>query len=218
MAEENEGGGAGGDGADEAVKRLNAKLDEVLGEKKKLAEKLRGFEASEAERKAAEAAREEEIARQKGDWEKIEGGYKTKLSEVQADAYLWRSRYELMVIDGGLGDALDAAKVSPALRRAAMALFKTEHLIDLDDGGKPTVGGKPLADFVAEWSKTDTGKAFVLNGSSGGGANGSGSGAGGGEVNPWDPAHRNLTEQGRLLRTDRAKAVRMAAQHGIRLT
>lgn len=217
MADENEGAPGGGD--DDAVKKLSAKLDEVLGEKKKLAEKLRGLEASEAERKAEIAKREEEEARKKGEWEKIEGGWKTKLQEAEGNALLWRSKFEAMVVDGGLSDALDKANVSPALKKAALALLKAEHSVDLSDDGKATVNGKALADFVGEWAKSDTGKAFVLNGGSGGGAGGSGggNGGGGGEANPWDPKSRNLTRQGELLRTDRAKAVQMAAQHGVKL-
>lgn len=211
-------GGGGGDNADDAVKRLSAKLDEVLGEKKKQGEKLRALEAAEAERKAEIAKREEEEARKKGEWEKLEGGWKTKLQEAEGNAMLWRSKFETMVIDGGLSDALDGAKVSPALKKAALALLKAEHSVDLSDDGKATVNGKPLADFVGEWAKSDTGKAFVLNGGSGGGAGGSGNGGTGGQgANPWDPKTKNVTEQGAIFKADPTRARTLAAQHGVKL-
>lgn len=35
-----------------------------------------------------------------------------------------------------------------------------------------------------------------------------------GEKNPWSREHWNMTEQGKLLRSDRAKAIKMAAAHG----
>jgi hypothetical protein len=36
--------------------------------------------------------------------------------------------------------------------------------------------------------------------------------------NPWSKEHWNLTEQGRIYKEDRQKAIRMAAEHGIKLT
>lgn len=215
--DENNGGG-GDNNADEAVKKLSAKLDEVLGEKKKLAEKVRGFEATEAERKAKEVEAEEAAARQKGDFEKIENGYKTKVSTLEGESYLWKSRYEGLVIDRGMDEALDSVKVSPALKKAALALIKSEHPPELDSEGRATIDGKPIADFVAAWAKSDTGKAFVVNGNSGGGAGGGSGGVGAGsDGNPWNPKTRNLTEQGRLFNADPAKARQMAAEHGVRL-
>lgn len=213
------GSGGGGDDKDEAVKRISAKLDEVLGEKKKLAEKVRGFEAAEAERKAEEAKREEEKARKDKDFETIENGYKDKLSRAEGETYLWKSRYENLVIDRGIEEALDAAKVNPALKKAAVALLKSDHPPDpISEDGKATIDGKPIGEFIAAWTKTDTGKAFVLNGNSGGGAGGGGNGGGGGgDVNPWKPgATFNLTQQGKLLRDNPELAARLKREAGVR--
>ena len=41
-------------------------------------------------------------------------------------------------------------------------------------------------------------------------------GAGTGEVNPWKKESWNLTQQGRLLKEDPAKATRMKAEAGIK--
>lgn len=209
------GAGGAGDDKDEPVKRLSAKLDEVLGEKKKLAEKLRNLEAAEAERKAEIDKREEDAARQKGDFEKIESGYKTKISALEGESLLWRSRFESLVIDRGMEEALDGAKISPALKKAALALIKSEHPPEIDGDGKATIDGKPLADFVSAWAKSETGKAFVINGNSGGGAGGGG-GSGDGAPNPWKKETRNLTEQGRLTRENPELAKRFKAEAGIR--
>lgn len=202
-------------GGDDAVKKLSAKLDEVLGEKKKQAVRLRELEAAEAERKADLAKREEDEARKKGEWEKIEEGWKSKHSEAEGNALLWKSKYLDRELDLGLTQALDAANVKPELRKAAMALLKSNA--DVDDDGNVTLGDKPLADAITAWSKSEEGKAFIANGSTGGGATGGGNRPGGGDKNPWASDSFNLTEQGRLYRADPGKAREMAAAHGIRL-
>jgi hypothetical protein len=211
--------GNGGDGADDALAKVTANNEKLLKELKEAREQARALKAQEDERKAKEAEAEEAIARQKGEWDKIEGGYKAKLQEHQGEGLLWRSRYENLVIDRGLDTALDAARISPALKKAATALIRAEHAIDLDDSGGATVDGKPLADFVSAWAQSDSGKAFVPNGNSGGGAGGSGggSGGGGGSGNPWEPGKVNLTRQGEIFRKNPEQARQMAAQHGVRL-
>lgn len=211
-------GGGGGEDPDKAVAALAKKNAELLNEKKALAEKLRTFEAEKADREKAAADAEEAAARQKGDFEKIETGYKDKLSKAEGEGFLWKSKYEALVIDRGLDEALSGAKVNPALAKAAHALIKAEHGVELDDQGRATITGKPLADFVADWAKTDTGKAFVMNGNSGGGAGGSGNGGNGdGAKNPFKAGSINLTEQGRLLRSDPARAKQLAAEAGVKL-
>lgn len=211
-------GGGGGDDADKAVAAMAAKNAELLKEKKQLAEKLRLFEAEKADREKALADAEEEKARKSKDWDTLEKGYKDKLDAATADGYLWRSRYEGLVIDRGLDEALAGAKINPALAKAAHALIKAEHGVELSEDGKATIDGKPLADFVGSWAKTDTGKAFVVNGNSGGGANGGGGGGGGGDKpNPWKAGSINLTEQGRLLKSDRQAAIKLAAEAGVKI-
>lgn len=218
MADDNNGAPAGDDDKDKALAAAVAKQTELLDEVKKLRAKARESDQAEADRQKAIADAEEAQARQKGDFEKIESGYKDKLSKTEGDAILWRSKYESLVIDRGLDEALSAAKVNPALAKAAHALIKAEHGVDLTDDGKATIGGKALADFVGEWAKSDTGKAFVTNGNAGGGAGGgNGGGGGSGEANPWKAgATFNLTKQGQILKSNPELAARMRAEAGIR--
>lgn len=208
--EDDDKGGGGND--DDPVKKLSAKVDEILGEKKKLAEKVRAFEAAEAERKAEIAKKEEDEARQKGEWTKIEEGYKTKLSEKEGEGLLWKSKYFERELDLGLTSALDEINVKPELRKAAMALLKTNA--DIDDDAKITLGDKPLSDAIKEWAKSDEGKAFIANGNSGSGANGSGKGNTGGDTNPWAKGSWNLTEQGRIYKADPTRARDLAKAAG----
>jgi hypothetical protein len=210
--------GGGESDTDKAVKALAAKNAELLEELKKTRAKAREFEAAEAERQKQIADAEEEKARKAKDFDTIETGYKNKLQKAEAEAFTFKARYESLVIDRGLDEALAAAKVNPALAKAAHALIKAEHGVELSDDGRATIGGKALADFVGEWSKSDTGKAFVVNGNSGGGANGSGNGGGGAnDKNPFKAGSINLTEQGRLLRSDPQRARQLASEAGVKL-
>lgn len=220
MADEqkDDAGGAGGDSdADKAVAAMATKNAELLKEKKALAEKLRAFEAEKADREKEKADTEEAAARQKGDFEKIETGYKDKLSKAEGEAFLYKSKLESLIIDRGMDEALDGAKVNPALKKAALALLKVEHSVELSEDGKASIDGKTLADFVAGWAKSDTGKAFITNGSSGGGAGGGGGGGGDGGANPFKPgATFNLTAQGKMVRENPELAKRMKAEAGVR--
>lgn len=208
----------GNDDASKALAALTKKNAELLGEAKKAKDRARELEAAEADRAAKLVEIEEEAARKSKDIEKLEAGWKDKHSKAEGDVSLWKTRYESLVIDGGLAKELEAAKVNPALREAAAAMLKARHDVQLDEKGNASIDGKALSDFVGEFAKSDIGKAFIANGSSGGGSNGSGNGSGGsGDANPWDPKSRNLTEQGRLVRADLTKARQMAAQHGVKL-
>lgn len=202
--------------ADDALKRVLAKNDELLAEAKAAKAKVREFEAAEAERKAEAAKREEEEARKKGDWEKIENDYKAKLSEKEGNEMLWKGKFYELQMNLSLTEALDGANVKPELRKAAMALLRNNA--DIDDDGNVTVEDKPLADYIKTWAKSDEGKAFIVNGNSGGGANGSGKGGDKGVNNPWAKETFSLTEQGRIYKTNKPLAIEMAAAHGIKLS
>lgn len=202
-------------GADEALKRVLAKNDELLAEAKAAKARVREFEAAEAERKAEIAKREEEEAIKAGNFEKLLAAEKQRVSEKEGEGLLWKSKYFDREMNLGLTSALDEINVKPELRKAALALLKTTA--NIDDDGRITLGEKPLADAISAWSKSDEGKAFIANGSTGGGANGGGNRPGGGDKNPWASDSFNLTEQGRMYRADPGKAREMAAAHGIRL-
>ncbi len=199
-------------GADEALKRVLAKNEELLAEAKAAKARARELEAAEAERKAEAAKKEEDEARQKGEWTKIEEGYKAKLSEKEGEGLLWKSKYFDRELDLGLTTALDEINVKPELRKAAMALLRTTA--EIDDDGKISLGDKPLSEAIKEWAKSDEGKAFIANGNSGGGANGSGKGNQGGDTNPWAKGTWNLTEQGKIYKADPNRARELAKAAG----
>jgi hypothetical protein len=164
----------GGGGADEALKKVLAKNEELLNEVKSARQKLREFEAAEADRKAEIAKREEEEAVKSGNFEKLLAAEKSKREQEEGNALLWRSKYQERELDLGLNSALTAAGVKPELQKAASALLRGNA--ELSDDGQISLGGKPLADAIKAWAGSDEGKAFVANGNEGGGAPGGGGG------------------------------------------
>ena len=203
-------------GADDPVKKLSAKVDEILGEKKKLAAKVREYEAAEAERKAEIAKREDEEARKKGDFEKLLKAEQDKLATIQNAETQWRGRFYDLQMNLSLTEALDGANVKPELRKAAMALLRSNATID--DDGNVTVSDQPISDYIKAWSKSDEGKAFIANGNTGGGANGSGKASPNGAANPWAADTFNLTQQGLAIKANPAAAREMAQTAGVRPT
>jgi len=170
MSDDNDDKGGG----DDALKKVLAKNDELLNELKSTRQKLREFEASEADRKAELAKREEEEARKAGDFEKLLKAEATKREEQEGNALLWKSKYQERELDMGLTQQLTAAGVKPELMKAAMALLRNDA--DLSDDGQISLGGKALPDAIKDWASSDEGKAFVANGNAGSGAEGSGKG------------------------------------------
>lgn len=101
-------------------------------------------------------------------------------------------------LNGALGSLLDEHRIAPHLRKAAQARLQVEGL-DLDEEGRPQIGGKAAKEFLTEWVKTDEGKAFVAAAAnSGGGAGGAGNGGGGAVKNPFLKESRSATEAARI--------------------
>jgi hypothetical protein len=90
------------------------------------------------------------------------------------------------LIDSSLTSALAAAGVSKELLGGAKALLGgAAKVAALDDGSySVTLGGKPLADALGEWTKAD-GKSYIqppANSGGGAGLGGAGSGGAGGKA------------------------------------
>ncbi len=170
MSDDNKGDEGG---ADEALKKILAKNEELLNELKVAKAKARELEQAEADRKAELAKREEEQLLKEGNYQKLLETEKQRASEKEGEALLYRAKYEEREIDLGLTSALTSAGVKPEFMRAASTMLKGEA--ELSESGV-ALRGKPLADAIKEWAASDEGKAFVANGNAGGGAEGGGKG------------------------------------------
>lgn len=161
---------------EQAVKPLAEKRDELLGEVKKLrkesAIKPEDLEAVERERdelKTALTAAQKEA--------KTFKETATKAEEALKAESTFNHR---LLVDNGLTDELTKVGVTnPAFLKAVKSTLSSNIQV-VTDGDKriAKAGDKALADYVAEWAKSEEGKHFVSA------PNNNGGGAGGGGGNP----------------------------------
>lgn len=143
------------------------KMAELLGETKAERAKRRELEAKLAEYEQAKAAQEDEAAKKRGEFDKLE-------AQLKAERDTIAKKYQDALIGGALKSALVSAGVAAPFMEAAEAMMRLKG-VSLDKDDTPILDGKPLGEFVAEWAKSDAGKAFVAApNSSGGGATGGG--------------------------------------------
>lgn len=209
QADDGAGAGAGDDDArpDEALEKLKANNAKLLKEAADARKAKADLEAWKAAREADDALAQEEADKKAGEFAKVE-------AKLKGEADDYRAKYEKLVGDRALKDALIEAKIDDTYKPAVEALLR-EKGIKLTKDGEAQINSQPVAEFVKEWAASDAGKPFILNGNSGGGANGGGGGGGNAEPNPWKTETRNLTKQGEILRSDPTKAERLKREAGV---
>lgn len=156
---------------DEAVSPLVKKRDELLNEVKKL-RKNSEIDPEEFNKLKDE---NEQLQAKISESEKLVKKANADL-EVTKKAMESESGYvQKLLIENGLTEALNAAGVKPELAKAVKAMFAGQAQIKIDgENRNAVIGDKSLSDFIADWSKSDEGKHFVVASvNSGGGANGS---------------------------------------------
>lgn len=170
---------------EKATTGLKAKNDELLAAQKKLKDENKDLkdktEQTEAEKKAAEEA----AALKSGDVEKIkkqlEEKHAKEIAKLNEENTATKSKLDSVLIDGGIADALVKVNVAPQYHDAVKALLKTAHksaLVEQDGKVIAHIDGKPITDFITEWSQGDQGKHYVAAPSNGGGGSkGSGDGS-----------------------------------------
>jgi hypothetical protein len=112
-------------------------------------------------------------------------------------------------IDDAVRDAAVAAKVAPSALNDFVALARTNFTV-AEDGKVVTKDGLDAKTFVSDQKQT---RAHFWTPATGAGANGNNGGVDGG-VNPFKRETWNMTEQGKLVTTDRAAAERLAVAAG----
>jgi hypothetical protein len=171
---------------DGEVEGLQAKVQETLKEKKKLADRLKVFDGIDPEEHKSMA--EELEALRAGSGKDVESAVQRATGKLQKELektgnllLAEKAAVNRLLIDNGLTASLAAVGVTEAGMRFVKAAFIPQAVVESDgDERVAVIGGKPLQDAVKEWAKTDEAKLFIrAQASSGGGANG---GAGGGSV------------------------------------
>lgn len=191
------------DDADDAASKHQAKL---LKELKEARAKARELEAFKAEKEAEAERAQEEADKKAGEFAKLE-------AKLKGEADTYKTKYESLVSDRALTDALVAAKIDDTYKPAVRALLK-EKGVTISRDGEAQIEGQPVADYVKAWAESDAGKPFIISGNSGGGAAGGGSKSTG-EHNPWKTETLNRTMQAEILRNDPDKAARLRKEAGV---
>lgn len=163
----------------------------------------------------------------KQQWETKLEAQKKKSDEEKAELKAERDREREFsrknLIQSVITKSLSEANIKPALMEAAEGLIerKIDVVEEVDDETgeqirrvlmKPEYGGEEPSKYIQSWIQTDAGREFVIPAS--------GSGSQGNnrhrttETNPWAKETFNLTDQGRILKEDRAKAERLAKAAG----
>lgn len=181
------------------VEELEAQVDKDKGKFDQLLEK-----------RVSEMKAEHE--KQLGEKDKLIEGTKGQLKTLKIDHALQEAGAEF-----GLRSA--AAPDLVARGRTVFDLDEEGNIVSRDSEGNPRYNkaGDPLQ--PKDWVQTMVKDAsHLFDDSQGSGSAGSGSrGSGGSGNNPWHKDHWNLTEQGKIMQEDPAKAQRMANQAGKRI-
>ena len=170
------------------------KYNEVAEAKKKLETDIAERDKQLEQLKAA-AGSNEELKKQ----------IETLQAENKKASEEWQAKMAEMQLGFALERALTAAKAKNP--KAVKALLDLEK-VKLD--GEKLLG---LDDQLKELQKSDA-YLFGESGKVGSGTNPPGAGTG--EANPWKKDSWNLTQQGKILLEDPAKATRMKAEAGIK--
>ena len=147
----------------------------------------------------------EQLKNAAGNSEELKAQIEQLQAENQKAAEEWQAKMAQMQLDFAIEKALAAAKAKNA--KAVKALLDLEK-VKLD--GDKLLG---LDDQLKELQKSDA-YLFGESGKVGSGTNPPGAGTC--EANPWKKDSWNLTQQGKILLEDPAKATRMKAEAGIK--
>jgi len=147
----------------------------------------------------------EQLKNAAGNSEELKAQIEQLQAENQKAAEEWQAKVAQMQLDFALERALAAAKAKNA--KAVKALLDMEK-VKLD--GEQLLG---LDDQLKAIKESDP-YLFGESGKVGSGTNPPG--AGNPEANPWKKETWNLTQQGKILLEDPAKATRMKAEAGIK--
>ena len=192
------------DKLDSTITDINKELPKYFIPKDKYNEVAEAKKKLEADLTARDTQLEE-LKKAAGTSEELKAQIEQLQAENQKAAEEWQAKLAQMQLDFAIDKALTAAKAKNA--KAVKALLDMEK-VKLD--GEQLLG---LDDQLKELQKSDA-YLFGESGKVGSGTNPPGAGTG--EANPWKKDSWNLTQQGKILLEDPAKATRMKAEAGIK--
>lgn len=150
---------------DKETNGLKAKRDELLTKLK--AAKKGNTDLDEVSRLNARIAELEDEGKNKGkdkDEDKvrrIQEDATKKVTDAEARAKAAEERANKVVIDSALRKGTADVKVLDGLQDSVLALIRSKYSVEVNDDGEVEIDGKEVAEFMADWAKTDEGKAHV---------------------------------------------------------
>ena len=153
---------------------------------------------------------------------RLEATHRQDLDVVASQVERYRTALESTLVDAALTNALVEANIAAPFMRAAKAMHRANLTVIEQDGvfqvaAAGSAGGTDQTltteAYIAAWTNSEEGRAFIAAPRNGGGA-AHGSGAAGSRLpNPWRDESFNRTEQARIARDDPplAKALARAA-------
>lgn len=152
--------------------------------------------------------------------EQLERKHADAIAKKDGEITKLRGAIEKATIDDGLSRAMDEANIDPKHKKKLAPYLRSLGKIKLlDDDGEfsaeveTDMGPVSLSKFVSDWAGSDDGKEYVGKPT---GLDSRGSDGRRIEGNPFAKANWSKTEQGQVMRTDRAKAERLAKAAGFR--
>lgn len=152
-----------------------------------------------------------------GPLEREKGTLSQKLTEALKNLEGFQIKERVRTIHDSVREAIQKME---GFQQSAIedALLYAERMLDVDETGKVVtkegVGVTPGVEATAWLSDMQAKKSHWWGPSQGGGASGNRLGGPGIGNNPWKPETWNMTEQGRILRENRARAEQLARVAG----
>ena len=144
---------------------------------------------------------------------------KTRAEQLEAQNKQYVEKEKTLTIHSAIRKAASVANVRP--EAVDDAIFLAERFFEINEDGSviaKDIAGVTAGIDPAMWLNDLQGKKPHWWGDSiGGGAMGSGTGNFGGAGNPWSETHWNMTEQGKILSANPAKADQMAKAAGVNI-
>jgi hypothetical protein len=170
--------------SDEGKAAIASAVEEATKGLKTEKEALKEYQTKLDEQAEAKRLLEEENALKSGDADKIKQAYEDKMANLKSeyDGKLTDldGKLHSLLVDNGLTDSLTKSGIAPEYLDAAKALIQSKHKAEVTEFDGKTIAqieGKPLSEFITEWSQGDSGKHFkAAPNNGGGGANGTNTG------------------------------------------
>jgi|LGOV01.1.fsa_nt_gb hypothetical protein len=212
-----------------ATTDLKGKNTELLGKMKKAQDKVEAEQlaATRATEKAtqdaltAEGKHAEVLDRVRKNSETEIDNLRKRAETAEASLITSTKTLRVVMVDNEISKQLvEAGVTDPVLLEAAAAMINpTAEIIDGENDGEQTVqiAGQPVKEFFEGW-KEGKGKAFIANGSSGGGSGGESSGGAGDWEAHFKPETANQSKQNELRLSDPEKYNEMRKKYPLQTT